>query len=129
MAGMATAQRPGHAVCAHRTPVRWLCAAAAGAVFALIGTAARADAVTDWNVTAFDVLKAANIGGNPQIRALAIVHVAMSDAVNRVQNRYTRHALDIALTLSASAEAAAPATVAACWPRLRPPCRAGRACR
>jgi hypothetical protein len=54
--------------------------------------AAHADTITDWNETATAVLKAANVGGNPASRTLAMVHVAMSDAVNSVQNRYTRYA-------------------------------------
>ena len=51
----------------------------------------RGDVVTDWNLTAIDVMKAARFGGNPAARTLAMVHVAMSDAVNTVQNRYTRY--------------------------------------
>jgi hypothetical protein len=74
---------------------------------ALAGAAARADIVTDWNALAFDTFKAANVAGNPQVRALAIVHVAMSDAVNTVQNRYARHALKIPIDAAASADAAA----------------------
>jgi len=76
-------------------------------VFALACGGARADVVTDWDVIAFDTFKAAGIGGNPQVRALAIMHVAMSDAVNTVQNRYTRHALRVPLDPTASAEASA----------------------
>ena len=76
---------------------------------ALVVSSARADAISDWNAAAFDTFKAAGIGGNPQIRGLAIMHVAMSDAVNGVQNRYTRHALTGAPDPSASAEAAAVA--------------------
>ena len=74
---------------------------------ALIPAGARADVVSDWNVVAFDTFKAAGIGGNPQIRGLAIMHVAMSDAVNGVQNRYARHALVGAPDPSASVEVAA----------------------
>jgi hypothetical protein len=74
---------------------------------ALTGAAARADIVTDWNALAFDTFEAANVAGNPQVRALAIVHVAMSDAVNTVQNRYTHHALKIPIDAAASADAAA----------------------
>ena len=77
--------------------------------FALVSSSARADAVTDWNVIAFDTFKAANVAGNPLFRALAIMHVAMSDAVNTVQNRYTRYALNIPANSAASAESAAAA--------------------
>ena len=75
----------------------------------LVGATARADVVTDWNVVAFDTFKAANVAGNPLARALAIMHVAMSDAVNAVENRYARHALDIAVNPNASAQVAAVA--------------------
>jgi hypothetical protein len=47
---------------------------------------ARADVVTDWNVTA-NALVASDVGNNRKFRTLAMVHVAMSDAINTVQNR------------------------------------------
>ena len=47
----------------------------------------QADVVTDWNRTAQDAMKAANVGGNPWVRSLAMMHVAISDAVNTVQGR------------------------------------------
>lgn len=88
---------------------RLLLRCAAALAFVLGCTAARADAVSDWNVVAFDTFKAANIGGNPVARGLAIMHVAMSDAVNTVQNRHTRYTLASALNPAASVEAAAAA--------------------
>ena len=102
------ARRAPEAVACSRSRRRALPAVAALG-FILASAEARADVVTDWNVIAFDTLKAANIGGNPQIRALAIMHVAVSDAVNTVQNRYTRLTLRIAVDPTASAEAAAVA--------------------
>jgi hypothetical protein len=71
--------------------------------------AARADVITDWNQTAMAVMKAANIGGNPWARNIAMVHVAMSDAVNSVQNKYAIYAPVGAPAPRASAEAAAAA--------------------
>ncbi len=47
------------------------------------------------------------MGGNPATRALAMMHVAMSDSINTVQNRYTRYVATMPLTPGASAEAAA----------------------
>jgi hypothetical protein len=73
----------------------------------LSGTTAHADVITDWNQTALEVLKAANTAGNPWSRAMAMVHVAMSDAVNSVQSRYTRYASAAPTAPTASAEAAA----------------------
>lgn len=91
-----------------RTRAR-LASAVAVLAFALVSGGARADVVSDWNVIAFDTFKAANVGGNPLFRALAIMHVAMSDAVNTVQNRYTRYKLNVPLNPTASADAAAVA--------------------
>jgi hypothetical protein len=76
---------------------------------ALVTGAARADVITDWNQTAGVVMRAANAGGNPASRTLAMVHVAMSDAVNSVQDRYTRYVATAPKAPDASAEAAASA--------------------
>jgi hypothetical protein len=100
----------------HRPPVLVALALALGLGCSIM----HADPVTDWNVTAFDTFKAANIGGNPQIRALAIMHVAMSDAVNTVQNRYTRHALGVPLDPAASAQAAVAAAARGVLVKLAP---------
>jgi hypothetical protein len=67
---------------------------------------ARADVITDWNVLA-NALVANDIGNNPKLRTLAIVHVAMSDAINTVQDRYTRVVATLPAAPNASAEAAA----------------------
>jgi hypothetical protein len=74
----------------------------------LWSTPARADVVTDWNVLA-DTLVAAEATNPPKLRTLAIMHVAMSDAINTVQNRYARVVATIPLAPDASAEAAAAA--------------------
>ena len=70
---------------------------------------ARADVITDWNQTAIAAMKAANIGGNPWARNMAMTHVAMSDAVNSVQGRYTSYVSPGPVTSGASPEAAAAA--------------------
>ena len=72
-------------------------------------TLARADVIADWNNTAMDVMKAVNVGGNPWTRSMALVNVSMSDAVNSVQNRYSRYIPELPIDPSASAEAAAVA--------------------
>src|SRR2546422_3221605 len=54
-------------------------------VMTLCSMTAHADVVTDWNQTTLEVLKAGNMVGNPWSRAMAMVHVAMSDAINSVQ--------------------------------------------
>src|SRR5215469_5620427 len=79
-------------------------ASAFAAVMMLAATTAHADVVTDWNRTALEVLQAGNVGGNPGSRAMAMVHVAMSDAINSVQGRYTRYvfAAPVAAAVSAA---------------------------
>src|SRR5215210_1199242 len=73
-------------------------------------TVVRADVITDRNRTAIDVMKAVNVGGNPWTRSMALVNVSMSDAVNSVQNRYSRYmATELPIDPNASAEAAAAA--------------------
>lgn len=84
--------------------------AVAIAIFIALATGtACADTVTDWNQTALDVMKAAKVAGNPWSRTLAMVHVAMSDAINSVQGRYTRYVSTVPIVPGASAEAAGAA--------------------
>ena len=75
-----------------------------------------ADVITDWNTTAQAVMKAANTGGNPATRNLAMMHVAMSDAVNIVQNKYALYVPAGMLAPGASVEAAAAAAEIAAFP-------------
>jgi hypothetical protein len=82
-------------------------AAAFGILLSLATSPANADVITDWNQTAIAVLKNANVGGNPWTRSMAMVHVAMSDAVNSVQGRFARYVAKGELARDASAEAAA----------------------
>src|SRR5262245_26275113 len=86
--------------------MRELKTAIVGLVLISVTIPARADVITDWNQAAMDVMKAVNVAGNPWTRTLAIMHVSMSDAVNAVQNRYTRFTPDIPATPNASAVAA-----------------------
>src|SRR5437867_1652753 len=72
---------------------------------------ARADIVIDWNLTTIEVMKAAKVrlGSAPGLRTLAMVHVAMSDAINSVESRYTRYVATVPTIPGASAEVAAAA--------------------
>src|SRR5215208_2878462 len=73
------------------------------------GMTAHADVVTDWNQNALEVLKAENISSNPWSRAMAMVHVAMCDAINSVKSQYARFASTAPTAPGASADAAAVA--------------------
>jgi hypothetical protein len=84
-----------------------LAASAIAIVMTFYVTTAHADVVTDWNQIALDVLKAGNVLGNPWSRAMAMVHVAMSDAINSVQPRYARYVFAAPAAPNASADAAA----------------------
>ena len=83
---------------------------AAIAIFIAVASgSAHADTVTDWNQAAIEVMKAAKVSANPWSRTLAMVHVAMSDAINSVQGRYTRYVATVAVVPGASPDAAAAA--------------------
>ena len=85
-------------------------AAIVGLAMISTNTLVRADVITDWNNTAMDVMKAVNVAGNPWTRSMALVNVSMSDAVNAVQNRYSRYMMtELPTDPNASAEAAAAA--------------------
>src|SRR6266850_6481652 len=88
-------------------PMNRFVASGIAIVMTLCSMTAHADVVTDWNQTTLEVLKAGNMVGNPWSRALAMVHVAMSDAINSVQGRYTRYLFAAPAAPDASAEAAA----------------------
>jgi hypothetical protein len=82
---------------------------AIGVLMTFATSAARADTVTDWNQTAIEVMKVAGVAGNPWSRTLAMMHVAMSDAINSVQGRYQRVVATVPAVAAASPEAAAAA--------------------
>ncbi len=71
--------------------------------------------ITDWSLTAFQVIKAADGYVDPMAasRSLAMTHVAMHDAVNAVRPRYRRYALDNVPAGSHQADAAVAAAQAA----------------
>jgi len=69
--------------------------------------AVRADAVTDWNANMVQAMKATALGAGAQGRFAAIVHVAIYDAVNGIQRKYTPYFVNGWGPRGASAEAAA----------------------
>ena len=72
----------------------------------LPAAAARADVVTDWNDVAVARLVAMRQLPPDGARAVAMMHVAMFDAINAVQPRYTPYAFKGKAPPGASAEAA-----------------------
>src|SRR5262245_53869999 len=100
--------------------MKTLRSAIVGLTLLAAGPLAQADVVTEWNQTAIEVMKAVNVAGNPWTRSMAMMNVAMSDAVNTVQGRYTRFATNVPAASGASAEAAATAAAREMLVRLYP---------
>ncbi|MEP6874043.1 MAG: vanadium-dependent haloperoxidase [Burkholderiales bacterium] len=77
---------------------------------AVAAAAAHADAVTDWNAKANELLLASRLGPPPANRAVTIAQVATFEAVNAITRRY---AASGRVTLVAAPGASADAAVAA----------------
>ena len=70
---------------------------------------ALADAVTDWNAKAADILVEGRLGPAPAHRAMAIIHTAVYEAVNAATRRYPASMLRLDAAPGASADAAVAA--------------------
>ncbi|MFK4385879.1 hypothetical protein [Bradyrhizobium sp. USDA 223] len=73
-----------------------------------IGTA-RADVIMDWNAKADAIAAEKKVLPVPQARTMSMLHVAMFEAVNAIDRRYTPYKLDLVSGRSTSKEAAAAA--------------------
>ena len=74
-----------------------------------IPTAAAADAVTVWNTAALNAIRANRTPPPRASRALAMLHVAVHDAVNGIVRSHDAYVVPSAVPASASADAAASA--------------------
>jgi hypothetical protein len=87
-------------------------------------TSSRADAVTDWNLKACDLVVEAKLGTPPAMRVLAIVHTAVYEAANAVTRRYPAGTLRLDAAPGASVDAAIAAanhsTLSKLLPSLQP---------
>ncbi|MCO6427178.1 vanadium-dependent haloperoxidase [Nitrosomonas communis] len=81
---------------------------------------AHADAITEWNQRAGNIVVNANIGPLPAERALAMVHAAAYEAVNAITQRYPVSDLKLAAAAGASIEAAIAAANHAVLSKLVP---------
>lgn len=82
------------------------------------GAAAAADPVMEWNDIARQLVVVPALSPVEQTRVMAMVHVAVHDAVNGITHRYERYSSTDAVPAAASAEAAA---IAAAYGVLRDP--------
>ncbi len=73
-----------------------LCLAAAALIALTASASARADAVTDWNVNAVNAL-VGTAGQSPTVSTvhLAMVHAAVYDAVNSIDERYEPYLVEV----------------------------------
>jgi hypothetical protein len=79
------------------------------AALLLAPATALADAVLDWNEHGIAALLAARQSGPPSARSMAILHVAMFNAVNAVERRYATYGVELRAPAGASANVAAAA--------------------
>ena len=86
---------------------RSVCIAAVAIVSGVVPAAA--DVVTDWNAAALAAIRSARPSPPVASRALAILHIAIYDAVNGVGRRYQPYFVPSTVPASASIEAAAAA--------------------
>src|SRR5262249_44904770 len=98
-------------------PLRmWFVAAAAS----ILPAWAAADSITDWNERTFACTVTARQGPYPASRALAMVHVAMFDAANSIEHRYSAYKVQASASPGSSAEAAAVAAAHSVLRKLYP---------
>ena len=81
----------------------------ATAFTAVFAGAACADVIMDWNAKADAIAAEKQILPAPHSRALAMLHIAMFEAVNAVEHRYAPYKLTLSADRSTSKEAAAAA--------------------
>jgi membrane-associated phospholipid phosphatase len=74
-----------------------------------LASVSTADVVTDWNIVALNAIRANRTPPPVASRALAILHVAIYDAVNGISRTHESYAVESAVPASASTEAAASA--------------------
>ena len=80
----------------------------------------QADVVTDWNSVALDAVIAAREAQPTQARSVTMVHVAMFEAINAIEQRYKPYVMKVSPSPGASREAAAAAAAHAILMKLYP---------
>ena len=77
------------------------------AVALAFASTARADLVTDWNLYAVQLTKDAKLGPNPATRVLAVLHIAVHDAIASIDKTYAPYTAGLEVVEPISREAAA----------------------
>jgi hypothetical protein len=92
----------------------------AGTAWLLAGPAAKADVVTDWNITAGDIVTAAVPRPGASYRTMAMVQSAVYEAVNAITKRYPPDRAKLDASPGASIDAAVAAANRATLSKLEP---------
>jgi PAP2 superfamily len=90
-----------------RKPTLWLAALAVAFIVPLGITSASADVIMDWNAKADAIAAQKQLPAPPHSRGLAMMDVAMFEAVNAVERRYAPYKLNLPADRNSSKEAAA----------------------
>jgi len=88
-------------------PTRFGAAVPALMLLSLFPAPARSDLISDWNAKAEAIAVEKRLLPPPNARTMAILHVAMFEAVNAIERRYAPYRLNLAPDRNASKEAAA----------------------
>ena len=99
---------------------RYLYVLLVGAATLLAARPAVADAVLDWNETAVATVAASGQRPPDGARAMAMMHVAMFDAINAIEQKYKPYAYDSKVSKTVSTEAAGAAAAHAVLSKLFP---------
>ncbi len=88
----------------------WIARVIVAITFVMSGTTlVFADVITDWNTAALQAIRAGRTSPPQAARALAILHLAMFDAVNGIERTHAPYLVASGVPASASTEAAASA--------------------
>ena len=91
-----------------------------GSLFTLFSGLVKADVIADWNERAVVAGEKARVGNFPIARAIAMVHLAMFEAVNSIEPRYTHYRARLSAEPAASRDAAAASAAHAVLVRVFP---------
>jgi hypothetical protein len=103
----------------HTTKHRWTTLLVVAAAL-LASPIARADVVTDWNITATDIAVTANLPPPPTNRMMTLVQSAVYEAVNAITKRYPPDRVKLDAPPGASVDAAVAAANRAMLSKLAP---------
>src|SRR5262249_34518777 len=89
------------------TGLRCRCTGLALVLSAAVAGAARADAIIDWNAKAEMIAVEKRMLAPPNARIMAMMHIAMFEAVNAIEHRYAPYKLTLAADRGTSKDAGA----------------------